>query len=148
MMHPSIAPSLATLALCLATSASAANYTAFDPPGSIYTQPAGINSSGAITGFYAVDGQNGHGFVRAPDGTIASFDPDSAVLTDPAAIDDAGRICGRWITRNRSHEHGFVRDADGTITVFDPPHSKQTNPVGFDGDGNVVGFFSERISKG
>jgi len=88
------APGVALIALCAAAPANGATFTTFDPTGSSFTLPAGINASGAITGFYVVSAQIAHGFVRAPDGTITIFDPHKATITNPAAIDDKGRICG------------------------------------------------------
>ena len=40
--------------------------TTFDPPGSTYTAPSGINPTGTITGNYSDASFNVHGFLRIP----------------------------------------------------------------------------------
>ena len=44
-------------------------FITFDPPGSTFTFPTGINPGGVITGSYNDASGMGHGFVRARDGT-------------------------------------------------------------------------------
>src|SRR5579862_7182681 len=57
----------------LSSSAHAATVITFDPPGSVATFAAGVNSSGAITGsFYDINGV-GYGFVRNPNGYFTTF---------------------------------------------------------------------------
>jgi hypothetical protein len=51
---------------------TAGNYTTFNVPGAIETNPAAINSSGAIAGAYFGDKQMG--FVRDTEGNITTFE--------------------------------------------------------------------------
>ena len=41
-------------------------YTSFDPPGSTFTQPIGINTAGEITGAYRDSSGITHGFLATP----------------------------------------------------------------------------------
>src|SRR5215470_1506441 len=63
----------------------------FDPPGAIFTSPAGINPANVILGVYA-DAFHYHGFVRLANGTIVTFDAPGGVNTTPGAINPAGAI--------------------------------------------------------
>ena len=90
----------------------------FDPPGSVYTTPTSINSTGAIAGLYTDSSDLVHGFLRDPDGSIISFDPAGSTYTAAVSINKDAAIAGFWYD-SRSDIHGFVRAADGTITTFD-----------------------------
>src|SRR5437763_4232996 len=59
--------------------------------------PAGINSTGAITGFYVDASSLQHGFVRAPNGIITEFDPAGSIFTNPNAISETGAITGVYL---------------------------------------------------
>jgi hypothetical protein len=114
-------------------------FTTFDPTGSTYTMPSGINIWGAITGFY--DDATGlqHGFLRAPGGAITSFDPPSSNYTNPTSISDLWAITGVW---EAPYDHGFLRGANGTFTVFDVPGATYTwNVVGFTLTGAIGGSY-------
>jgi serine/threonine protein kinase len=111
------------------------NFTSFDVPGAGRAPPQGtpqgiimiplplaINRSGAVTGSYFDGNGISHGFVRSPDGTIASFDPAGSVATfgNTIGITRAGAIAGGYVTAD-GVTHGFVRDPRGVITSFDAP---------------------------
>jgi hypothetical protein len=87
--------------------------------------PAGINSTGAITGFFVDASSVRHGFVRAPGGTITEFDPTGSIFTNPNAIDQTGAITGFYFDANFVG-HGFVRAPGGSITSFDAPGADMT----------------------
>jgi hypothetical protein len=104
-------------------------FTSFDAPdagtgpapqGTTPFGDAEINPAGAVTGFYVDFSYVYHGFVRAPDGTIAEFDPAGSIQTVPVAINPAGAITGYYVDASIAC-HGFVRAPDGTIKSFDPP---------------------------
>ncbi len=86
-----------------------------------------INPQGAMTGYF-VDANNVvHGYVRAPDGNIASFDAPGADLTAgnfngtfPAGINLFGTIEGSYYDASNV-SHGFVRTPNGEILTFDAP---------------------------
>lgn len=85
------------------------------------TTPAAITDFGVIAGNY-VDGNNlSHGFVRTPDGNIATFDaPGASQGTYVGNINNFGAIAGTFYDAN-GVGHGFLRAADGKFTVFDAP---------------------------
>ncbi len=99
-----------TIAVAFALSsipAFARSFTTFDPVGSIGTFPAGINSSGSITGYYYESGYREHGFVRTAAGRITTFDLPDSIDTEPTAINSSGSITGDY--EDRSFEsHGFL----------------------------------------
>src|SRR5205809_871306 len=73
----------------------------FDVPNAILTSPTGINAAGQITGYYVVQDNSYHGFLRERDGTIISFDaprgegrPFEGIR--PLAINAAGQIIGYY----------------------------------------------------
>src|SRR2546425_1114023 len=71
---------LCSLELGVSQSAHAQTVTTFDVPGARDTIPRGINPRGAIVGEYK-DVIGGHGFVRAPNGTVTTFDVPAAART-------------------------------------------------------------------
>src|SRR5262245_19924471 len=70
-------------------------------------RPFAINMAGTITGFY-VDANGGHGFLRAPDGTIITFDPLGSTFTVPTAI-NANRVIAGSYGDASGVFHGFLR---------------------------------------
>jgi len=97
----------------------------FDAPGASHgTQPRGINSAGAITGWYTDANSRRHGFLRAPDGTFATFDvvsPSSpGIGTEPSSINSDGVVTGD-AADGITPEVGFVRMPDGRLTTFAVP---------------------------
>jgi hypothetical protein len=104
--------------------------TTFDAPGAGTdpgqgTYPNGINSLGAIVGWY-VDASNvNHGFVRYPGGAITTIDVPGAGIgagqgTVAQAINVEGAVTGMYFDANCLY-HGFLRDRHGRITTFDAP---------------------------
>ncbi len=107
--------------------------------GSPVTQPYGLNSTGAVTGYYwNIDDNTYVGFVRAPDGTIATFGIPDASRTVPIAISDSGTVTGYY---DHPTSSGFVRSPDGTVVSFDPPGSQQTNPIAINRKGEIAGHW-------
>jgi hypothetical protein len=91
------------------------------------TTAYGINSQGALTGYYVDDSNLYHGFVRTPDGHLTEFDPPgagtlpgSAQGTVPASINDAGEIAGQYQDGGYLY-HGFVRHPNGRFETIDAP---------------------------
>lgn len=85
----------------------------------------GIDSRGAIFGWYVDAGNVNHGFLRDPDGTITTIDVPGAGTgagqgTLALGINPAGAITGTYFDANCLY-HGFLRDPDGAITTFDVP---------------------------
>lgn len=107
--------------------------------------PMGINSAGAIIGFYVDANSVQHGFVRAPSAQITEFDPTGSVFTNPNAIDEPGEITGFYVDAS-GVGHGFLRALNGTITTLDAPGAgtgggQGTFGVGLTPNGEVEGVY-------
>lgn len=130
------------------------SFTTFDVPGAggagtgpyPGTAASFVDPAGAIAGFYTDANYAGHGFVRAPDGTITTFDAPGAgtgtnqgtfVVTPDGGINPAGEITGDSCDAITCH--GFVRAPDGTITTFDAPGSAFTNGNSINPAGAITG---------
>lgn len=101
------------------------------------TIPTGVNFNGYIAGY----DNTGAGFLRAPDGTVATFVPPGSTLTFVDGLNNSEEISG-WYQGN-STEAGFVRTADGTITSFNPPGSVFTFANGINDEGTVTGSWDD-----
>jgi len=111
----------------------------FDPPGSIYTSPTGINASKTITGTFEDADGHFHGFVRDPFGNITSFDPPGGGQTSPVSINDAGEIAGPYVADGSFH--GFIRSASGTFITIDGPGSIGTSIASINARGTITGTY-------
>jgi len=113
----------------------------FDAPGAVCgTLPSGLNSEGAIIGQSFDASCNGHGFVRARNGSFAIFDPTGSTYTQPVAINPAGTITGSYLDAGAVF-HGFLRAPDGTITTFDIPGGSTVFAGGINPSETVVGYY-------
>ena len=92
--------------------------TTFDAPGAgtgIYQGtgcpsdcPVSLNDWGAITGVYIDANYVFHGYLRSPEGKIATVDPLGSTGTVPSSINDFGIITGDYLDANNVY-HSFVR---------------------------------------
>jgi hypothetical protein len=82
--------------------------TTFDPSGSVETEPASVNVSGAITGTYLKKIAGYKGFVRTANGTITTFKVPQSIDTFAESINSGGAVTG-YFADNGSVLHGFVR---------------------------------------
>ncbi len=120
------------------TNLSSARFILFDLPGATQTYPTAINSSGTVTGFYA-DAAGGHGFLRAPDGTLTVFDAPASQNIYPSSINSAGAVAGNY---SSASQHGFLRTPDGAFVSFDVPGtfpSSSGNPIVINDAGVIAG---------
>ncbi len=111
-----------------------------------------VNPAGAMTGSYLDANGAFHGYVRAPDGTIATFDAPGAGTgsgqgTFSAAINTAGTTAGISQDNNGVY-HGLLRTADGKITVFDikgagTSAGQGTQGEGISPSGDVTGYYTD-----
>ncbi len=90
------------------------------------TLPYSIDSAGQIAGRYWIcniqDNPCTDGFLRQPDGTIATFAaPNGQGSTWTQGIDAAGAVAGYFVDLTNFTEHGFLRAPDATFTVIDVP---------------------------
>ena len=73
--------------------------------------PTSLNNWGAITGSYLDANFVQHGYLRSPEGKIATVDPLGSAGTQPYSINDFGAITGIYIDTNNVF-HGFLRILD------------------------------------
>jgi hypothetical protein len=108
-----------------------------EPAGTYYTTPMGINSGGAVSGYYSDNGLQTHGFVRSRHGTYSIIDaPGSAGFTKVLGINPAGTIFGFYYDDSGS-EHTFVRSRDGIYTALDAAY-----PTGINAAGELTGSYN------
>jgi hypothetical protein len=119
--------------------ALAANYTFFDPSGSIGTNPAVINNDGIIAGYYEDQQSHFPGFVRAADGTITAFSPNDAVEVLVLGINDKGWLAGKYDGADFV-DHGFIRKPNGHIITIDA--GSGAIAAGINKFGDVCGQYS------
>ncbi|HVW83743.1 MAG TPA: hypothetical protein VHB50_03645 [Bryobacteraceae bacterium] len=118
----------------------AGSFYRFDVPNAAATYPRGINSAGAICGYYTTTllGTQ-HAFVRNPAGVVTTFDAPGAAMTSAFGINDAGQVVGFWSPDiNGNVEHAFLRDASGAMTTFDVPQRSITSAWGINNAGQMV----------
>ncbi len=106
-------------ALAVSLPAFAGTYVNFDVPGAIGTQGQGVNSAGAVTGYWS-DGSTSHRFLRQVDGVITSFEISGGVDTLAYAINSSGTVAGYYLDSNYV-EHGFLRSLNNRVIVIDAP---------------------------
>ncbi len=87
----------------------------------------GINSSGAVAGYFTNKDVVPYAFLRSPTGHFTHFEAKGAGLghgldegTVATAVNDGGEIAGQYQDANLVF-HGYLRKADGHITRFDAP---------------------------
>jgi hypothetical protein len=130
-----VVAALASLCFC---ACAGAKVVSFIVPGAQFVTPVGINDKGQVTGTWQ-DASGYHGFLRQPDGALATFDIPGAHNTHPAAISPAGVVTGWYDEKNRAG--GFVRAADGSITTFIVPNGYATKAFGANSRGWSAGGF-------
>lgn len=140
--------------------ASSGAFTKFDVPAAATGPGLGtttfwaqcVNPAGAVTGVYFDQNGAAHGYVRNPDGTIATFDAPGAgtgsgLGTWVWAINPAGTIAGTSQDNNGVY-HGLLRTADGKITLFDIKGAgngagQGTQAEGINPAGVITGYYTD-----
>lgn len=93
----------------------------FDPPGSQFTSPQGINNDGSVVGYYFDAAGNGHGFLRSRQGKFTTIDdPNASGYTEIRTINDLGVVAGFYLDASGT-PHGFVREPNGFFADIDGP---------------------------
>jgi YD repeat-containing protein len=126
-------------------------FTAIDLPDARSTSPSGIDNAGRIAGSYVDVAGAMHGFVRDPDGAIATIDVPGAVATQIVDLNDRGETAGLYVDAE-GVVRGFRRDQGGTVTTIartgaTPPASPSIalGPIayGINNRGQVVGAYRD-----
>jgi hypothetical protein len=119
------------------------------------TFAVGIDSSGAVTGYYYDANNVAHGYLRTPSGTFTIIDAPGAGAgpgqgTFAGQLNLSGAIAGSYVDGNNA-SHGFVRDKKGFIIGFDAPGAG-TGPgqgtwvawaQGISTTGAITGYFAD-----
>jgi hypothetical protein len=101
----------------------------------------GVSDDGHTTGTTGdYDGAIFHGFVRAPDGTVAMFDAPKAIYTLGVSINNSGAVAG-WYHNRKGNEIGFVRQPDGTLFPVKPLKARAVRALGINASGVVAGYY-------
>jgi hypothetical protein len=112
-------------------------FTSFEAPGADTTAgdfngtaPNAINDAGAITGVYYDANNEGHGFLRSPDGKFATFDVTGGTIgtTTPIALNLEDAIVGYYLDQNGVFQ-GFLRKPDGSFKTWSGPAACDTTPA-------------------
>jgi hypothetical protein len=120
----------------------------FDPPGSVYTVPYSINSSGAIAGYFEDSGFELHGFIRDASGNFTIIDAPGVEAgqgygTVLLSINDSGEVVGYFEPASDPDTyHGFFRDSLGNVTIINAPGLSDTQPGVVNNAGEMVGCAS------
>ncbi len=131
--------------------AAKGDIVSFDPPGSTFTVPYGINESGTIVGYYQDAQFIYHGFVRDLSGSITTFDAPGAAIAPNAGtlafgINDAGQIVGYYSPATAPGTSiGYIRDAIGTITSIQASNATYTQPSAINSAGQVAGCAARNL---
>jgi hypothetical protein len=111
-------------------------FTSFEAPGSDTnagdfngTLPNGINDAGAITGVYYDASNEGHGFLRSPEGKFTTFDVTGGSIgtTTPIALNLESAIVGFYLDQAGVFE-GFLRHPDGKFETWIGPGACNASP--------------------
>jgi len=116
----------------------------FDPPGSIQTVPQAINASNWVVGTYYDGNAKPHGFLRMPDGTIATVEPPGATSSNAWSITDAGMIAGEY--KNATGDHIFTQSSDGTFASYDIAGAKAISNVVVNPSGMLAGTYQDNTN--
>jgi hypothetical protein len=107
-------------------------FTSFEAPGADTTpgdfngtEPNAINDAGAIAGVYYDINNVAHGFLRSPEGGMATFDPPGSTATIPIAMNLESAIVGYYVDETGVFG-GFLRRADGTFATWKDPNACNT----------------------
>jgi len=99
----------------------------------------GINSPGAIAGYYIDSNNLIHGYVRDTGGNYTEFDPPGSAYTYAVSINNEDDIAGYYSPPGAQSQHSFVRTPDGTIATFDPPGTTGSSAVSINTKGALTG---------
>jgi probable HAF family extracellular repeat protein len=119
-------------------------YSTIDPPGSVYTEAAGINPRGEIVGLYVLADGSTHGFhlYKSVLTTIDYPDP-TALGTITATPSPNGEIVG-WYDDADANSHGFILRG-GIFTLLNFPDAVGKLPFGINASGEIIGSYSDDL---
>jgi probable HAF family extracellular repeat protein len=116
-------------------------FNSIDFPDAASTQSWGINSRGAIVGFYTSADKSSHGFLFS-EGHYTPIDFPGAAVTLLNGIDDRGNIVGEYGVTTTSPHQGFVLSIGGIFTPIVYPGATFTSAIGIAPNGVIVGYYA------
>ena len=119
--------------------APAATFKSFDVPNATDTEAMGINDWGQIVGKYSDQDGVVRGFLRQPNGVLATVSVPNSTLTTALDINDQGEIVGRYVRDGIGHGYLFKR---GHYYTVDYPGAGDTKLRGIDNWGRITGNFT------
>jgi hypothetical protein len=93
------------------------------------TLPNAINDAGAITGMYYDANNEGHGFLRSPEGKFTTFDVPGGIVggMNAIALNLEGTIVGYYLDQNSVFQP-FLRRPDGAFETWTGPGACEASP--------------------
>ncbi|MGA8432408.1 MAG: hypothetical protein WB729_21455 [Candidatus Sulfotelmatobacter sp.] len=130
--------------------AATGTISSFNPQGSTWADPTGINLGGVIAGNWIDSTGLRHGYLRSLSGTVAIVDePDAGTLPNDGTwifgINDVGQTTGSYSCTGSSgmiEPCGFVRDQYGNFTSFAAPGAVESWGQGINNAGVIAGGYS------
>jgi hypothetical protein len=114
-------------------------------PGGVSDTATGINSAGAISGFYTGPGGVTRAFMKGPGGRITRLMFPGASATEAFGINDSGEVVGTYMTGSGDNAKSFgftwTRRA-GFRSITAPGGRGRTTINGVNDAGDLVGFFT------
>jgi hypothetical protein len=116
--------------------------TTFTVPGSYNTEPADINETGHIVGYYGDQALVDHGFFRDTDGTFTyPVEPTGATSSLLLGINDRGLMVGRYADANGVH--AMIFKAPHTFVTYDYPGATETSFNGINRHNMITGRYTD-----
>lgn len=114
-------------------------FTTFNVPGAAQTYVAALADDGTVSGT-AYIAEIPHGFVRAPDGTVATFGVDGANYIETTCMNDKGTVAGDFDIDGQPVQ-GFRRNAAGKIKTFAVPGAVDMTVRSINAKGWIAGSY-------
>ena len=117
-------------------------FTTFNAGGDTY--PKGVTSRNVISGEFS--GGHVNGFVRQPDGSMATFTYPKFCCTYVQGMNNQGSIVGYFLD-DKSRSHGYLRTAKGQFTLIQPDESLKTSSEAsaINANGQIAGHYDDDI---
>jgi len=127
------------------------NFTVFPIKGSgpgFAPIASSINRNDLMVGFFPVapDGLRTKGFVRHPDGSVATFFAQNSYSTYLKGVNDLGTVVGEIVKVANGPSTGF-RFKQGNFHAINFPGGSNTSANGINTNGDIVGFYSDSQNK-
>jgi hypothetical protein len=118
------------------------NLTTFTVPGSYNTEPADINQTDQIIGYYGDQAMVNHGFFRDTNGTFTyPIEPNGATYSLLLGINDSGIMVGRYADANGVH--AMIVKGLNRFVSYDYPGATETSFNGINRHNMISGRYTD-----